>query len=43
MRDNGRKSKNEFDKLGFTMRLNTVSAAIGRIQLKHLNEKNQRR
>ena len=43
MRDNGRKSKNEFDKLGFTMRLNTVNAAIGRIQLKHLNEKNQRR
>ena len=43
MRDNGRKTKNEFDKLGFTMRLNTVSAAIGRIQLKHLDKKNQRR
>ena len=40
IRDNGRKTKNEFDKLGFTMRLNTVNAAIGRIQLKYLDEKN---
>ena len=43
LRDNGRKTKNEFDKLGFTMRLNTVNAAIGRVQLRHLDEKNQRR
>jgi len=43
IRDNGRKTKNEFDKLGFTMRLNTVNAAIGRIQLEHLDEKNSRR
>ena len=43
IRDNGRKTKNEFDKLGFTMRLNTVNAAMGRIQLKHLDEKNDRR
>jgi len=43
IRDNGRKTKNEFDKLGFTMRLNTVNAAVGRIQLKHLDEKNLRR
>jgi len=43
IRDNGRKTKNEFDKLGFTMRLNTVNAAIGRIQLKYLDEKNLRR
>ena len=43
IRDNGRRTKNEFDKLGFTMRLNTVNAAIGRIQLKHLDEKNSRR
>ena len=43
IRDNGRKTKNEFDKLGFTMRLNTVNAAIGGIQLKHLDEKNKRR
>ena len=37
IRDNGRKTKNEFDKLGFTMRLNTINAAIGRVQLKHLS------
>jgi len=43
IRDNGRKTKNEFDKLGFTMRLNTVNAAIGRVQLKHLDEKNARK
>ena len=43
IRDNGRKTKNEFDKLGFTMRLNTVNAAIGRIQLKYLDEKTTRR
>ena len=43
IRDNGRKTKNEFDKLGFTMRLNTVNAAIGRVQLKHLDKKNSRR
>jgi len=43
IRDNGRKTKNEFDKLGFTMRLNTVNAAIGRVQLKHLDENNARR
>ena len=43
IRDNGRKTKNEFDKLGFTMRLNTVNAAIGRVQLKHLDEKTVRR
>jgi len=43
IRDNGRKTKNEFDKLGFTMRLNTVNAAIGRVQLKHIDEKTARR
>ena len=43
IRDNGRKTRNEFDKLGFTMRLNTVNAAIGRVQLKHLDDKNARR
>ncbi len=43
IRDNGRKTKNEFDRLGFTMRLNTVNAAIGRVQLRHLDEKNSRR
>jgi perosamine synthetase len=43
IRDNGRKTNNEFDKLGFTMRLNTVNAAMGRINLKYLDEKNSRR
>ena len=43
IRDNGRKTKNEFDKLGFTMRLNTVNASIGRVQLRHLDGKNARR
>jgi len=43
IRDNGRKTKNEFDKMGFTMRLNTVNAAIGRIQLKYLDKKTARR
>jgi perosamine synthetase len=43
LRNNGRKTNTEFDKFGFTMRLNTVNAAIGRVQLKHLDEKNDRR
>ena len=43
LRDNGRKTRTEYDKLGFTMRLNTVSAAIGRIQLQTLENKNKRR
>ena len=43
LRDNGRRTRTEHDKLGFTMRLNTVNAAIGRVQLRHLDEKNQRR
>lgn len=43
LRDNGRRTKTEHDKLGFTMRLNTVNAAIGRIQLQTLDEKNKRR
>jgi perosamine synthetase len=43
LRDNGRKTRTEHDKLGFTMRLNTISAAIGRVQLQTLEEKNERR
>ena len=43
LRDNGRKTRTEHDKLGFTMRLNTVNASIGRIQLQNLNAKNKRR
>ena len=43
LRDNGRKTRTEHDKLGFTMRLNTVNASIGRIQLRTLDKKNKRR
>jgi perosamine synthetase len=43
LRDNGRKTRTEHDKLGFTMRLNTVNASIGRIQLQTLDKKNKRR
>lgn len=43
LRDNGRLTRSEHDKLGSTMRLNTVSAAIGRIQLKLLDEWNEKR
>ena len=38
LRDCGRKSKYEQISIGYTNRLNTVNAAIGRIQLKHLPE-----
>jgi len=43
LRDNGRISRSEVDKLGYTMRLNTISAAIGIIQLSYLDENNKRR
>jgi len=43
LRDNGRISRSVVDKLGFTMRLNTINAAIGRIQLKLLDKFNERR
>jgi len=43
LRDCGRKSKYEHSMLGFTCRLNTVNAAIGRVQLKHLDEWNLKR
>jgi perosamine synthetase len=43
LRDNGRQTQSEHDKLGYTMRLNTINAAIGRIQLKELNNMNNRR
>ena len=44
LRDNGRSnSRNEHDKLGFTMRLNTVNAAIGREQLQELEDNNAKR
>ncbi|WP_068320843.1 DegT/DnrJ/EryC1/StrS family aminotransferase [Pyrococcus kukulkanii] len=43
LRDNGRKSKNTHDIIGHTARLNTVNAAIGRVQLKYLDEWNEKR
>lgn len=43
MRDVGRKSKHSHDKVGYTLRLNSVNAAIGRIQLKNLNSWNMKR
>jgi perosamine synthetase len=43
LRDNGRITKTKHDKLGSTMRLNTVNAAIGRIQLKFLDSYNKKR
>jgi len=43
MRDCGRVSKCVHDMIGYTSRLNTVNAAIGRVQLKHLDEWNEKR
>jgi len=43
LRDCGRASHYEHDLIGFTARLNTVNAAIGRVQLKRLDEWNERR
>jgi perosamine synthetase len=43
IRDSGRISQYEHDILGYTARLNTVNAAIGRVQLKYLKQWNERR
>ena len=43
LRDCGRKSKYVHDMLGYVFRLNTVNAAIGRIQLRYLDQWNERR
>lgn len=43
LRDCGRKSQYIHDVIGYTSRLNTVNAAIGRVQLKHLDEWNCKR
>jgi perosamine synthetase len=43
LRDCGRISRYEHDMLGYTARLNTVNAAIGRFQLKRLDEWNRKR
>lgn len=43
LRDCGRVSRYVHDVLGFTARLNTVNAAIGLVQLRYLDEWNERR
>jgi len=43
LRDCGRISKYEHGMIGYTARLNTVNAAIGRVQLRHLDEWNEMR
>jgi dTDP-4-amino-4,6-dideoxygalactose transaminase len=43
MRDVGRKTKYTHDRIGYTLRLNSVNAAIGRIQLRYLDEWNEKR
>jgi perosamine synthetase len=43
LRDCGRKTKYEHDIVGYTSRLNTANAAIGRVQLKRLDEWNEKR
>jgi len=43
MRDCGRVTKYVHDVIGYTSRLNTVNAAVGRVQLKHLDEWNEKR
>jgi perosamine synthetase len=43
LRDCGRKAHYEHDVIGYTSRLNTVNAAIGRVQLRRLDEWNRKR
>jgi perosamine synthetase len=43
LRDCGRKSQYVHDTIGYTSRLNTVNAAIGRVQLKRLDGWNEQR
>lgn len=43
MRDVGRRTKNTHDKVGYTLRLNSVNAIIGRVQLKYLDKWNEKR
>ena len=43
LRDCGRKTKYEHDKIGYTCRLNTINAAIGRVQLRYLDKWNGKR
>ncbi|MEM5855232.1 MAG: DegT/DnrJ/EryC1/StrS family aminotransferase [Candidatus Aenigmatarchaeota archaeon] len=43
LRDCGRKSKYVHDRLGGNYRLNSINASIGRVQLKYLDEWNEKR
>jgi dTDP-4-amino-4,6-dideoxygalactose transaminase len=43
MRDVGRKTKYTHDKIGYTLRLNSVNASIGKVQLKCLDTWNEKR
>lgn len=43
LRDCGRRSKYVHDLVGYTARLNTVNAAVGRVQLRYLDEWNEKR
>jgi perosamine synthetase len=43
LRNCGRMSKYVHDLIGYSARLNTVNAALGRVQLKHLDEWNEKR
>lgn len=43
MRDVGRKSKHTHDKIGYTLRLNSINAAIGRVQIRYLDAWNEKR
>src|SRR4030067_3483339 len=43
LRDCGRKTQYEHDVVGYTSRLNTVNAAVGRVQLRRLDEWNRKR
>jgi dTDP-4-amino-4,6-dideoxygalactose transaminase len=43
MRDVGRRTKYIHDEIGYTLRLNSVNAAIGKVQLHHLDRWNEKR
>jgi len=43
LRDCGRETKYTMARIGYTSRLNTVNAAIGRVQLRHLDRWNEER
>lgn len=43
LRDCGRKSKYVHDVVGYTARLNTINAAVGRVQLRYLDQWNEKR